>query len=143
MKNILAIYSLTVSLVAIAVSAFAGSALAATSSAAPVTCAAALSFGYTRDSASFSINDGSVAPSRLDERLDDARKAIRLVANKVGCAVSELGLAAKGIKANDACVELVPGNSASVSCYVEGTDGYYFVTRDMLENTTVVFNRWD
>ncbi len=41
------------------------------------------------------------------------------------------------------CSEIKKGNAMSEACYVESTGGYFFITKDLLENTHVVFSRWD
>ena len=41
------------------------------------------------------------------------------------------------------CREIQKGNPDSRVCYVETEVGYFFVTRDMMENVSVVFNRYD
>ena len=41
------------------------------------------------------------------------------------------------------CREIQKNNPDSRVCYVETEVGYFFVTRDMLENVNVVFNRFD
>lgn len=104
-------------------------------------CTSAFTSDHTLDSAAFTFNDGSVAPDSLEARLADARAAIGKVASDLGCATRALELDPGA--GRDACAVIAPGNPFSISCYVESAVGYFFVTRDALENVTVVFNRWD
>lgn len=42
------------------------------------------------------------------------------------------------------CAEISPGNATSKSCYLEAKDwGYFFVTVDLMDMATVIWNRWD
>lgn len=42
-----------------------------------------------------------------------------------------------------ACNQIVPDNASSVVCYAETNIGYFFVHNDMINTTTVTWNRYD
>ena len=44
---------------------------------------------------------------------------------------------------NTACRLLIPNELHSRVCIVETTVGYFFYSQDMMDNTILIFNRWD
>jgi hypothetical protein len=104
-------------------------------------CESKFTDAFTLDSKAFTTtisNEEIVGPST---RINEARAAILKISRNLGC--SDEGLALTAFEEEQKCTEVVPGNPFSVSCYVEAKVGYFFVTKDLLENIHVIYNRWD
>lgn len=65
---------------------------------------------------------------------------IKTVMYKAGCEQSEINTLQ--IKSKN-CQYLIPESRYSYACYLEATEGTYFMTQDLMSNINVTFNRWD
>lgn len=74
------------------------------------------------------------------EKLEMAIMLVKTVMHTAGCTASEVeGVTFK----SKTCKYLVPEIRNSYVCFMEATEGYYFITQDMLNNINVTYNRWD
>lgn len=94
------------------------------------------------DSRSFQIPDYQLDNDFESESLDLSKEAVVQVAKNLGCHESELGLHNKSAQVAR-CQEIVPGNELSKVCYLESNVGYFMISKDMLSNVNIIFNRWD
>lgn len=94
-----------------------------------------------KDSQSFQISNIDVSEGFVEAPKNNALQAVRQLANRLGCEKSELKL--DDVKSSISCRDVAPGISVSKVCYVESDLGYFLVSKDMLENMNIIFNRWD
>lgn len=74
------------------------------------------------------------------EELEMSVAIIKMVMKNVGCSeqeISELNFKSKQ------CSYINPAVRYSYSCFLEATEGYYFISQDLLGHINVIFNRWD
>lgn len=100
-------------------------------------CYEALTANYTKDSQNFQLSEDEVG-NYDDIEIEYATSAVDGLMKKLDCAVPVI----VDHTASE-CAEIVPGNSSSLACYVSTDLGYFIVTTDYLENTNLLFNRWD
>lgn len=93
-----------------------------------IACHVLLLNGHT-DSAFYSIQD---------KQMDGIESAIEVVEQIVK---SKCGVLPR--IEHTTCRFLIPGNDTTFVCYSEANVGYFFLTKDMLDNVNVIFNRWD
>ena len=109
-------------------------------------CQRNLTDNFSKDSRHIVLN--------LDEVLDrsygrdyqaEAIYLVRAALRKVGCngrADINFGQGPLG-RSKTRCARLHRDAYSSLSCYVESSQGYFFVTKDLLTKAHVIFNRWD
>jgi hypothetical protein len=69
---------------------------------------------------------------------------IRDVLKDIGCKRQSInfGKGPNG-KSRSKCNKVAPGINSSRVCYIESNLGYFYVTWNQLDNSNIVFNRWD
>ena len=92
---------------------------------------------FSVDSRSFQIYSEEVSALFEEEPEAAARESIRLLEERLECDQKSLD------PVDVSCKEIIPGKSMSRVCYAESSDGYFFISLDMMENVNIVFNRWD
>ncbi|OUR98514.1 hypothetical protein A9Q84_03635 [Halobacteriovorax marinus] len=115
------------------------------SNASETRCITRLTNDYSQDSITHTmdLNDYEVRDYGNDH-LAFSIKMIRNLLSEVGCSRTAInfGRSARG-RSHNRCDQVLRGVPGSRVCYVETNLGYFFVTRDMLTNVHVTFNRWD
>lgn len=113
--------------------------------ASPERCYEKLTDGFTQDSRSFSVNldDLNMRDYGRDYQAE-AIFIIRALVKELGCSKKDLNFG-KGIdgRSKHSCRQLVPGRNHTTVCYIETQLGYFFVSKDFLENANVTYARWD
>lgn len=101
-------------------------------------CSAALSDDHAVDSKSFKINEFDVESDFEANPSSFAREAVKKLYENLDCEVSSN-------KDNSIvkCSEIVRGVSNSKVCYLQNDDGYFLISKDLMENINVLYNRWD
>lgn len=102
-------------------------------------CSAALSDNYSVDSRSFKLNEFEVESDFDEDPSSFAVEAIEKLYSKLECVSAEN----KGGSSSVQCREVVEGISASRVCYLENDEGYFLISKDMMESVNVLYNRWD
>ena len=74
------------------------------------------------------------------EKCEMAIMIIKTVMHEVGCSLEESEALTFKSKT---CQYINPLIKSSYSCFMEATEGYYFITQDQMSNINVIFNRWD
>ncbi|MFG1483177.1 hypothetical protein ACRXCV_14550 [Halobacteriovorax sp. GFR7] len=110
-------------------------------------CIKKLTYDLNVDSRAFKVNTDEVdADIDFEGRpLDEAIAIIRTTLELNGCNSHNTINFSKtpSGRAKSRCVELVPGQDYSMSCYVESNMGFFFVTKDLQTDAFVVYSRWD
>jgi hypothetical protein len=108
-------------------------------------CINRLTDSYSSDSITHTLNltDLDVRDYRNDH-LAFSIRMVRELLRERGCSRSDInfGRSANG-RSHSRCEQVLRGTPSSRVCYVETNLGYFFVTRDMLTNVHITFNRWD
>jgi hypothetical protein len=108
-------------------------------------CINRLTSGYSSDSMSHTLdlNDYEIRDYRNDH-LAFSIRMVRELLNDVGCSKNAInfGRSANG-RSHSRCDQVLRSVPSSRVCYVETNLGYFFVTRNMLTNIHITFNRWD
>ncbi len=111
--------------------------------ASPQKCLAKLTVNFSQDSHSFTLYADEVQPNFGKDYLAEAIYAIRMVANKIGCSRRDINFGEGPLGRSQSHCSRLNGEGHSRLCYVETNLGYFFVSRDMLKNYIITFNRWD
>ena len=110
------------------------------------TCLSKLTYDFAVDSRSFKVDTDNIVVIGDDrDYLAQAISIVRGTLDLHGCdgrADINFGHGPMG-KTKSSCRQLIRGRDYSVSCYVESSLGFFFVTRDLQTNAYVVFSRWD
>lgn len=110
------------------------------------TCLSKLTYDFAVDSRSFKVDTDSMVV--LGDEKDYLTQAISIVRGTLdlhGCdgrSDINFGHGPMG-RTKSSCKQLIKGRDYSVSCYVESSLGYFFITKDLQTNAFVVFSRWD
>lgn len=115
------------------------------SSASETRCIDRLTDAYSTDSMSHTINLNDINIRDYgNDHLAFSIKIVRELLNEVGCSGNDInfGRSSRG-RSHSRCHQVLRGVPSSRVCYVESNLGYFFLTRDMLTNVNITFNRWD
>ncbi|WP_127718141.1 hypothetical protein [Halobacteriovorax sp. HLS] len=114
-------------------------------SASESTCIDNLTDGYTADSATHTLNINDLEIRDYgNDHVAFSIKIVRELLEEVGCRRNDVnfGRGSRG-RSHSRCEQVLRGTPSSRVCYVESNLGYFFVTRDLLTNVHITFNRWD
>lgn len=102
-------------------------------------CVAKLLNDYSLDSQAFHYYHDEVADTFDSSPRRGATAAVLELTRKLECDKEDDSIRIKEVS----CQEMSPGKYFSVSCYVETTYGYFFVSKDMMEKVNLIYNRFD
>ncbi|CBW27036.1 putative exported protein [Halobacteriovorax marinus SJ] len=101
-------------------------------------CSEVLTDSYSADSKAYRLGEFDVEADFELEGSKFAAQAITKLYDNLGCDQLK-GKVAKEVK----CSEVAKGVPYSKVCYVENRDGYFLISKDMMENINIIYNRWD
>ncbi|MAF78089.1 MAG: hypothetical protein CME63_14210 [Halobacteriovoraceae bacterium] len=112
--------------------------------ASPKDCIDNLMINSNVDSYNFSIHGDDVDRDFGRDYLAEAIYTIRILLDRNGCSQNDVnfGQGPHG-RSHSRCSKLVGNQDHSRVCYVETNLGYFFVTRDLLDNFNISYARWD
>lgn len=101
-------------------------------------CNAALSDDYSADSKSYRLSEFDVEADFDSNPALVASQSVEKLYENLGCreSNSKSNMIVK-------CKEIVKGVSHSNVCYLQNDEGYFLISKDMLENINIIYNRWD
>ncbi|PIK16154.1 hypothetical protein [Halobacteriovorax sp. JY17] len=101
-------------------------------------CDRVLTSDYSVDSQSFKLNEFDLESDFEVSAVAFAREAVTKLYSNLGCEE----LKQKSLQ-TATCSEVIKGVSTSKVCYLENKQGYFLVSKDMMENINILYNRWD
>lgn len=100
--------------------------------------------GDTQDTYNYSMHSDDVDRDFGKDYLAEAIYTIRLLIDRQGCSKGDInfGNGPHG-KSHSRCTKVVGHQENSRVCYVETNLGYFFLTKDFLDNINITYSRWD
>lgn len=112
--------------------------------AAPKDCITTLMGNDTRDTFNFTLHSDDVDRDFGPDFLAEAIFTIRTLLDREGCSPTDVnfGQGPHG-RSHSRCSKVVRNQEHTRVCYVETNLGYFFLTKDLLENINISYSRWD
>lgn len=112
--------------------------------ASPKDCIAILMGGEVRDTYSFSMHTDDLNRDFGTDHLATAIYAIRQLLDREGCSPTDINFG-KGPhgRSHSRCTKIIRNQDHTRVCYVETNLGYFFITKDLLDNLNMLYSRWD
>lgn len=128
------------SLIALALLVFLSQGLQAS----PSQCITTLTGSNSGDTQSFALHSDDVDRDFGRDFLAKAIYTIRILLDREGCRKTDVNFG-KGPygRSHSRCSKIIRNQEHTRVCYVETNLGYFFLTKDLLENINITFSRWD
>ena len=128
------------SLIALALLVFLSQGVQAT----PNQCITTLMGGGSNDTQSFTLHTDDVDRDFGRDFLAEAIYTIRILLDREGCRKTDVNFG-KGPygRSHSRCSKIIRNQEHTRVCYVETNLGYFFLTKDLLENINISYSRWD
>ncbi|AYF45506.1 MULTISPECIES: hypothetical protein [Halobacteriovorax] len=112
---------------------------------ASLNCIKKLTYDLNVDSRAFKVNMDEVDIDLEDKPLEESIALIRATLELYGCNSRNAINFSKtpSGRAKSRCLELVPGQDYSMSCYIESNIGFFFITKDLQTDAFIIYSRWD
>lgn len=128
------------SLIALALLVFLSQGLQAS----PSQCITTLTGSNSGDTQSFTLHSDDVDRDFDRDFLAEAIYTIRILLDREGCRKTDVNFG-KGPygRSHSRCSKVIRNQEHTRVCYIETNLGYFFLTKDLLENINITFSRWD
>jgi hypothetical protein len=96
------------------------------------------------DTQAFTMHTDDVDRDFGRDFLAEAIYTIRLLLDREGCRKTDVNFG-KGPygRSHSRCSKIIRNQEHTRVCYVETNLGYFFLTKDLLENVNITYSRWD
>ncbi len=110
----------------------------------PKDCVTTLMGNDTGDTYNFNFHSDDVDRDFGRDFLAEAIYTIRLLLDREGCSPKDVnfGEGPHG-RSHSRCSKVVRNQEHTRVCYVETNLGYFFLTKDLLDNININYSRWD
>ncbi len=107
-------------------------------------CITTLSANGELDSVNYTLHADDVDRDFGRDYLAEAIYTIRALIAQEGCSRSDInfGQGPHG-RSHSRCTKVIRNQEHTRVCYVETNLGYFFLTKDLLENINITYSRWD
>lgn len=96
------------------------------------------------DSSTFVLHSDDISRDFGRDYLAEAIFTVRVLLDREGCSRSDINFG-KGPhgRSHSRCSKIIRNQEHTRVCYIESNLGYFFVTKDLLENINITYSRWD
>ncbi len=107
-------------------------------------CIANLTNNSLQDTFSYSLHADDVDRDFGRDYLAEAIYTIRILIDREGCKRDAInfGQGPHG-RSHSRCSKIIRNQEHTRVCYIETNLGYFFLTKDLLDNINITYSRWD